>query len=1013
VFDLSGKHLRTQDALTGAHRYEFGYDSTGDLATIKDVDSLVTTIERDVKGNPTAIIAPFGQRTSFVLNDSGYIATITNPANESTNYTYSTLGLMQTMRDAKGQVHTFTYDSNGYLINDEDPAGGFKTLSRIDYEDGFEVTMRTAMGRTTKYYAQRLETGGTRMIDTDEAGLQTTTIMQGGLRTIITPDSTVTTIDFKPNPLYGMLAPLSTVTTKTPGGLISTISDNRTVLSMSGMTVMSYLDSVDVNGRTYKTMYNGDQRLLTRISPEERINFSWLDDKGRIVKDSVSGIDAIEYTYNPQGFLIQVSQSKRATYYNYSNDGWIYSIIDPMRRTTRFFSDSVGRVVRQSRNDGNDILYLYDPNSNLISLSLPGSKNHSFGYTSVDLTQKYTPPVLNNDTMTIYYTYNLDRELLALERANSRMIRIEYDSIGLKSIPRLNLVSFDRGILEYLYDSSNGNFRNIISPSQTQSIIADTLVYCYDGLIPIGMRYTGEINGSTRIRYDNDYRIVSESINDIDSVIYRYDNDGLLLGVGPLSLQHDPQNGQMIIATMDNINTVYKYFSNGELSGIFTSFNGNPFFVIEYTPDTLGRILRLTENIQGVSIQKRYTYDMVGRLREVYHSYSGGDSLVVLYYYDSNGNRDSVVTPNGVMRGIYDAQDRMLRYDNVEYVYTRNGELCFKIEGMDTTRYVYDDFDNLSSVILPTGMKIEYMIDGQNRRIGRKVNDVVTNRWIYSGQLNPVAEIDSVGNITARYVYATHINVPDYIIKNNITYRLITDHLGSVRFVMNSQTGEIVQKIDYDEYGNILVDTNPGFTPFGFAGGMYDIQTKLVRFGARDYDSYSGRWTTKDPIRFESGVSNLYEYVLNDPINLVDPNGEQLIITVRNGIGPYSSTTYVFNGLIPSVYTTNTIGDNGKELKEGIYLYKFGKHPLNPQKGKQQYPALNLYTLDSDRNMPATQNNCDATINGLNVHKGNTKGRKNGTGSKGCHVLQPKDWPNYIDEFQPGATGFYIYIRLR
>ncbi|MDH5679538.1 MAG: RHS repeat-associated core domain-containing protein, partial [Nitrospinota bacterium] len=46
----------------------------------------------------------------------------------------------------------------------------------------------------------------------------------------------------------------------------------------------------------------------------------------------------------------------------------------------------------------------------------------------------------------------------------------------------------------------------------------------------------------------------------------------------------------------------------------------------------------------------------------------------------------------------------------------------------------------------------------------------------------------------------------------------------------------------------MVSDTNPGFQPFGFAGGLYDQHTKLTRFGARDYDAHAGRWTSKDPI---------------------------------------------------------------------------------------------------------------------------------------------------------------------
>ena len=68
---------------------------------------------------------------------------------------------------------------------------------------------------------------------------------------------------------------------------------------------------------------------------------------------------------------------------------------------------------------------------------------------------------------------------------------------------------------------------------------------------------------------------------------------------------------------------------------------------------------------------------------------------------------------------------------------------------------------------------------------------------------------------------------------------------------------------------------NPGFQPFGFAGGLYDPDTGLVRFGARDYDPEVGRWTAKDPIRFDGGTTNLYVYADKDPVNLIDQTGQK------------------------------------------------------------------------------------------------------------------------------------------
>ena len=97
--------------------------------------------------------------------------------------------------------------------------------------------------------------------------------------------------------------------------------------------------------------------------------------------------------------------------------------------------------------------------------------------------------------------------------------------------------------------------------------------------------------------------------------------------------------------------------------------------------------------------------------------------------------------------------------------------------------------------------------------------------------------------------------------------------LGSLRVVADSN-GEVVKRIDYDSFGNIIAEINEAFEiPIGFAGGMHDRDTGLVRFGFRDYDPDVGRWTAKDPILFAGGDSDLYGYVLNDPINFYDPYG--------------------------------------------------------------------------------------------------------------------------------------------
>jgi RHS repeat-associated protein len=159
------------------------------------------------------------------------------------------------------------------------------------------------------------------------------------------------------------------------------------------------------------------------------------------------------------------------------------------------------------------------------------------------------------------------------------------------------------------------------------------------------------------------------------------------------------------------------------------------------------------------------------------------------------------------------------------------------------------------------------------RRVGKKRNGVLERGWLWRGQLQPHAEFDGTGAVTKRFVYGEGVNVPDLMVTATATYRLVRDHLGSVRLVVDDATGAVAQEMVYDAWGRVLVDTNPGFQPFGFAGGLYDPETGLVRFGARDYDAEVGRWTAKDPWRFWGGDGNLYAYVGRDPANVRDESG--------------------------------------------------------------------------------------------------------------------------------------------
>ena len=244
-----------------------------------------------------------------------------------------------------------------------------------------------------------------------------------------------------------------------------------------------------------------------------------------------------------------------------------------------------------------------------------------------------------------------------------------------------------------------------------------------------------------------------------------------------------------------------------------------------------------------------------------------------------NGNRTRVTYGAGpsavVVDATYDAQDRLLTHGDYRYTWTANGDLATRTHQPTNTTLttVYDSFGNLQQATLPDGRVLDYTTDGRHRRVQKKLNGVVVAQYLYLNQLEPIAVLDAAGAIVASFVYADRPNTPSLMYRGGRTYRLVADQVGSIRLVIDVADGAIAQRIDYDEFGRILADTNPGFQPFGFAGGLLDRDTGFVRFGARDYDPVTGRWTAKDPAGFDGG-ENLYVYGDGDPVNMIDVTGE-------------------------------------------------------------------------------------------------------------------------------------------
>jgi RHS repeat-associated protein len=190
----------------------------------------------------------------------------------------------------------------------------------------------------------------------------------------------------------------------------------------------------------------------------------------------------------------------------------------------------------------------------------------------------------------------------------------------------------------------------------------------------------------------------------------------------------------------------------------------------------------------------------------------------------------------------------------------------------DSLSYTYDDFGRLIRVGSRLTGETEFKLDGQGRRVQELRNGAVIRGFLYGTSIMPVAELTASGAVSTEYVYAFDGTAPEYLIQGSKTIYLLKDQLGSVLMAIDAGSGAIAQEIDYDTDPQVPRNSNPTLHPFGYGGGLTDIDGRFVHFGARDYDARTGRWLEPDPIGVAGGA-NRFAYSENDPINKTDPSG--------------------------------------------------------------------------------------------------------------------------------------------
>lgn len=864
IFDKNGRHLETRNTYTRSLKYKFNYNNNL-LSSIVDGDGQLTTIVRDSEGHIEKFISKNGVETIFNTTN-GYIVEMRTPNNEDYQFTYDPAGRMLTM-NKPDNAYTETRFISGLLYEDKDALGGSSTLFRNIIEN--KTRVKTSEERSYSVQSSHFSQNFMTSIYTDENGSITTSVYEGantGINraNISLYNQRMTTDPFLPGHLIIQ-------DTLYKAGIEHYILRDRKVSYDDPLhpdsSEFTITDSYTEN-ETYTTtsVYSSSNNQTTMTSPEGRVTKTQTDDQGRITQITTTGLHPVLMSYDNKGRLNQVKQGSRNTTFTYDSRGYLSSVTNALNQTVHYTNDANGQVIQQTLNDGRVIDFVYDRRSNLSGVKPPGKAWHNMSYNLQDLLITYDPPNLSGKMTSTHYQYNLDKDLIGIQRPDGRNITYNY------SPQKRQVASIDtnEGVSYINYDPDSQQLASITSEDNV------TLTLGYRGDLINSYDWGG--GDSVSIYYDDRFIKYSDSVSGGGNL----DGDGLPITHNwSMDFQYSAQNTLLENVTYGLFNgnpETYTYNLYGELTKYTYPLAGS--HSLSYTRDELGRITAITENLASRSDSKTFTYDSTGRL--VAASDSSGTTN---YTYDSNSNIVSIAAPSGTLTATYDEQDRLIQFGSYTYNYNDFGELSSKTNSINSkkTSYNYDSFGNLKKVTLEDGTLITYTVDGLNRRVSRLVNGTDTQTYLYNSQLNLV-RVRDVNGYVKDFAYGSKKHVPDLMRYDSKDYRIITDHLGSVREVWDSR-GNIVQEMRYDAYGKVIYDSNPGFQPFGFAGGLYDHKTGLVRFGARDYDGTTGRWLSKDPGLFDGGDANLYGYAFNDPINFIDMEGEYAIAAPAVGIG--------------------------------------------------------------------------------------------------------------------------------
>ncbi|NEQ48275.1 MAG: RHS repeat-associated core domain-containing protein [Leptolyngbya sp. SIOISBB] len=211
--------------------------------------------------------------------------------------------------------------------------------------------------------------------------------------------------------------------------------------------------------------------------------------------------------------------------------------------------------------------------------------------------------------------------------------------------------------------------------------------------------------------------------------------------------------------------------------------------------------------------------------------------------------------------------------------------------------------------------RVDYTYDVMNRRITKSVDsdgagalEAETTHFVYDRD-NVLLEFEgNIADPSIRYLHGPQV---DQVLAQEdelgATQWLLGDHLGTIKDIVG-EAGNLLNHRTFDSYGNLVSETNSNVeTRYAFTGREFDEETDLHYYRARYYNSQLAQFISEDPISFESGTENLYEYIENRPVDTRDPLG------LRGEIIPGSWNRHIF------------YEDNGRLFTDNIAVVRSAK----------------------------------------------------------------------------------------